>query len=95
MTAASSSAADGHSEGANEAEMAPIPGPEEDPYIWLEEARSDEALAWVAAENARTLGMLEPAQRFEELKSQALAEAEGKEWVYKGATCLLPNSKNA
>ncbi|MEM6827990.1 MAG: prolyl oligopeptidase family serine peptidase [Pseudomonadota bacterium] len=147
MTAASSSAADGHSEGANEAEMAPIPGPEEDPYIWLEEARSDEALAWVEAENTRTLGMLETDPRFEELKSQALAifdsedripfvsfrpdglynfwqdkenpkgllrrttvesyktdnpewetvldidalaEAEGKEWVYKGSTCLPP-----
>ena len=24
-----------------------VPGPEQDPYIWLEEARSDEALDWV------------------------------------------------
>ncbi|MEM6858240.1 MAG: prolyl oligopeptidase family serine peptidase [Pseudomonadota bacterium] len=144
MTASVSAAADGHNE---EAEMAPIPGPEEDPYIWLEEARSDEALAWVEAENARTLDMLETDPRFEGLKAEALAiydsedripfvsfrpdglynfwqdkqnpkgllrrttlesyksddpeweivldvdalaAAEGKEWVYKGSTCLPP-----
>ena len=124
-----------------------IPGPEQDPYIWLEEARSDEALAWVKAENVRTLGALEADPRFERLKSDALAiydsedripfvsfrpdglynfwqdkenpkglvrrtslesyqtenpewdivldvdalaKAEGKEWVYKGTTCLPP-----
>ncbi|WP_363317646.1 prolyl oligopeptidase family serine peptidase [uncultured Erythrobacter sp.] len=128
-------------------ETAPIPGPEEDPYIWLEEARSDEALAWVEAENARTLGVLEADPRFETLKGEALAildsedripfvsfrpdglynfwqdrenpkglvrrttlesyqtddpewetildidalaAAEGKEWVYKGSSCLPP-----
>ena len=144
MTATTPAQADGHKE---EKEMAPIPGPEEDPYIWLEEARSDEALAWVEAENARTLDLLESDPRFEELKAQALAifdsedripfvsfrpdglynfwqdkqnpkgllrrtsvesyksaepeweiildvdalaAAEGKEWVYKGSTCLPP-----
>ncbi|MEO0418905.1 MAG: prolyl oligopeptidase family serine peptidase [Pseudomonadota bacterium] len=147
MTAATPAAADGHTEKKDEAEMAPIPGPEEDPYIWLEEARSDEALAWVEAENTRTLGMLETDPRFEGLKAEALAifdsedripfvsfrpdglynfwqdkenpkgllrrttlesynsdnpeweiildvdalaKAEGKEWVYKGSTCLPP-----
>ncbi|WP_366519516.1 prolyl oligopeptidase family serine peptidase [uncultured Erythrobacter sp.] len=124
-----------------------VPGPDEDPYIWLEEARSDEALAWVTAENERTLGELEEDPRFETLKAEALAifdsedripfvsfrpdglynfwqdkenpkgllrrtsvesyqsenpewetvldvdalaAAEGKEWVYKGSTCLPP-----
>ena len=124
-----------------------IPGPDQDPYIWLEEARSDEALAWVETENARTIGALEADPRFEQLKSDALAiydsedripfvsfrpdglynfwqdkenpkglvrrtslesyqtenpewdivldvdalaKAEGKEWVYKGSTCLPP-----
>ena len=124
-----------------------VPGPDEDPYIWLEEARSDEALAWVAKENERTLGVLEAEPRFETLKAEALAifdsedripfvsfrpdglynfwqdkenpkgllrrttiesyqtdnpewetvldvdalaAAEGKEWVYKGSTCLPP-----
>ncbi len=124
-----------------------VPGPEQDPHIWLEEARSDEALEWVTNENARTLGVLEADPRFEELKNEALAiydsedripyvsfrpdglynfwqdkdnpkglvrrttlesyqtddpewetvldvdalaAAEGKEWVYKGSTCLPP-----
>ncbi|MEM1052844.1 MAG: prolyl oligopeptidase family serine peptidase [Pseudomonadota bacterium] len=124
-----------------------VPGPDQDPYIWLEEARSDEALAWVEAENERTLGVLEADPRFETLKAEALAifdsedripfvtfrpdglynfwqdkenpkgllrrttiesyqsddpewetvldvdalaAAEGKEWVYKGSTCLPP-----
>lgn len=125
-----------------------VPGPDEDPYIWLEEARSDEALAWVKAENERTLAALETDPRFEELKAKALeiydsedripyvsfrpdglynfwqdkqnpkgllrrttlesyrtddpqwetvldidalAAAEGKEWVYKGSSCLPPD----
>jgi len=129
-------------------ESAPIPGPEEDPYIWLEEARSDEALAWVESENERTLGVLAADPRFEQLKADALAiydsedripfvsfrpdglynfwqdkenpkgllrrtslesyqtdepewetvldidalaEAEGREWVYKGSSCLPPD----
>ena len=125
-----------------------IPGPDQDPYIWLEEARSDEALAWVKAENIRTIGALEADPRFEQLKSEALAifdsndripfvsfrpdglynfwqdkdnpkglvrrttlesyqtdnpewevlldvdalaKADGKEWVYKGSTCMPPD----
>ena len=124
-----------------------VPGPEQDPYIWLEEARSDEALAWVRAENERTLAHMEADPRFEKLKNDALqildsedripfvsfrpdglynfwqdkenpkgvlrrttlesyqndepewevlldidalAAEEGKEWVYKGSTCLPP-----
>ncbi len=124
-----------------------IPGPEQDPYIWLEEARSPEALAWVEAENERTLAVLENDPRFAQLKAEALAifdsedripfvsfrpdglynfwqdkanpkgllrrttlesyrtekpeweiildvdalaAAEGKEWVYQGSTCLPP-----
>jgi prolyl oligopeptidase len=124
-----------------------VPGPEQDPYIWLEEARSEEALDWVRAENTRTLAALETDPRFEELKAEALAifdsedripfvsfrpdglynfwqdkdnpkgvlrrttlesyqtdnpewevvldidalaAAEGKEWVYSGSSCLPP-----
>ncbi|KWV90691.1 prolyl oligopeptidase family protein [Erythrobacter sp. YT30] len=143
------SAADNHSD-KTELEAAAddgVPGPEQDPFIWLEEARSDEALAWVESENERTLGVLEADPRFEELKAEALAiydsedripyvsfrpdglynfwqdkenpkgllrrttlesyqtddpeweilldvdalaEKDGKEWVYKGSTCLPP-----
>lgn len=124
-----------------------IPGPEQDPYIFLEQARSDEALAWVAEENTRTLAAFEADPRFAQLKAEALAifdsedripfvsfrpdglynfwqdranpkgvlrrttlesyqsasptwevvldidalaKAEGKEWVYQGSTCLPP-----
>ena len=38
-----------------------VPGPEQDPYIWLEQARSPEALDWVAKENERTLAAFEAA----------------------------------
>ena len=124
-----------------------VPGPAQDPYIWLEEARSEKALAWVENENKRTLGVLEADPRFDTLKTEALeifdsedripyvsfrpdglynfwqdkknpkglvrrtslesyksenpewetvldvdalAAAEGKEWVYKGSSCLPP-----
>ena len=127
-----------------------IPGPEQDSYIWLEEARSDEALAWVRAENERTMDLLAGDPRYEEVKAEALAiydsedripyvtirpdglynfwqdkdnprglvrrttlesyrtdnpewetvldvdalaEAEGREWVYKGSTCLPPEQR--
>ena len=124
-----------------------VPGPEEDPYIWLEEARSERALNWVEKENERTLAALESDPRFDTLKAEALAiydsedripyvsfrpdglynfwqdkenpkgllrrttlesyqtddpewetvldvdalaAEEGREWVYKGSTCLPP-----
>ena len=119
-----------------------------DPFIWLEDAYGEEALAWVRAENAKTLAALASDPRFEELKAEslaifdatdripvvsfthyglvnfwqdarnpkgllrrttlesyrtdtpewetildidALANAEGKEWVYAGFQCLPPN----
>ena len=127
-----------------------IPGPEEDSYIWLEEARSDEALDWVRSENERTMELIAGDPRFDAVKAEALAiydsedripyvtirpdglynfwqdkqnprglvrrttldsyrtddpqwetvldvdalaEAEGREWVYKGSTCLPPQER--
>ncbi|QZD96612.1 prolyl oligopeptidase family serine peptidase [Qipengyuania gelatinilytica] len=127
-----------------------VPGPDEDPYIWLEEARSDEALEWVRNENNRTMAHMAQDPRFDELTAEALAildaedrvpyvsirkdglynfwqdkqnpkgvlrrttlesyrtdepeweiildvdalaEAEGKEWVYKGSSCLPPDQR--
>ncbi len=124
-----------------------VPGPEQDPFIWLEEARSEKALDWVKAENDRTMAQLAADPRFEDLKNEALAifdsqdripyvsfrpdglynfwqdkdnprgllrrttlesyrtdnpqwetvldidalgKAEGREWVYKGSSCLPP-----
>lgn len=132
---------------AQEAPVDGVPGPEQDPYIWLEEARSPEALEWVAKENERTLAAFEADPRYAKLKADALAifdsedripfvsfrpdglynfwqdktnpkgllrrttlesyrtakpeweivldvdalaKAEGKEWVYQGMTCLPP-----
>ncbi|WP_017665755.1 prolyl oligopeptidase family serine peptidase [Porphyrobacter sp. AAP82] len=125
-----------------------IPGPAQDPYIFLEEARSPAALDWVAKENARTLAAFEADPRYAQLKAEALAifdsndripfvsfrpdglynfwqdkanpkgvlrrttlesyrsekpewdvildvdalaKAEGREWVYQGSTCLPPD----
>lgn len=122
-----------------------------DPFIWLEEARSEQALAWVKAENERTMELLASDPRFEQLKAEALeildsnnripfvsirpdglynfwqdkanprglvrkttlesyrtetpewetvldvdalAKAEGKEWVYQGSTCLPPEQRH-
>ena len=127
-----------------------IPGPEEDSYIWLEEARSDRALDWVRAENERTTELLAGDPRFDAVKAEALAiydsedripyvsirpdglynfwqdkqnprglvrrttlesyrtenpqwetvldvdalaKAEGREWVYKGYDCLPPEER--
>lgn len=119
-----------------------------DPYLWLEEIEGERAMAWVEAQNERSLGLLRGDPRFETLHQQALeivqsrdripspgfnhdgtvdnfwqdathvrgiwrtttldsyrteapqwdtildidalATAEGKNWVYKGATCLPP-----
>jgi prolyl oligopeptidase len=142
MTVASTTGA-----AAQEAPVDGVPGPEQDPYIWLEEARSPEALDWVAKENERTLAAFEADPRYAQLKAEALAifdsedripfvsfrpdglynfwqdkanpkgllrrttlesyrtekpeweivldidalaKAEGKEWVYQGSTCLPP-----
>ncbi|NCP19950.1 MAG: S9 family peptidase [Erythrobacter sp.] len=46
---------------------------ENDPFIWLEETRSDRALEWVEAENAKTVAALQNDPRFEDLKAEALA----------------------
>ena len=144
MTLAAATGA--HAEGTPPA-VPGIPGPEQDPFIWLEEARSPQALDWVARENERTLAAFEADPRFAQLKAEALAifdsedripfvsfrpdglynfwqdkanpkgvlrrttlesyradkpewevvldvdalaAAEGKEWVYQGSTCLPP-----
>ncbi|MGB3737982.1 MAG: prolyl oligopeptidase family serine peptidase, partial [Pontixanthobacter sp.] len=127
-----------------------VPGAEQDPFIWLEEARSERALDWVRQENDRTTGMLTADPRYALLKAEALAiydsedkipyvgfsrfglvnfwqdkqnpkgllrrttresyrtdnpewetildvdalaAKEGREWVYKGSTCLPPMGK--
>ncbi len=121
-----------------------------DPYIWLEDKDGAKPLAWVEAENAKTLPRLENDPRYATFHAEALAiaaakdripmpeqqfgriynfwrdadhphgiwrwttaasyagvtpdwttaldldalgKAEGKQWVYKGATCLKPEER--
>ena len=121
-----------------------------DPHIWLEDKDGAKSLAWVEAENARTLPRLQNDPRYETYYQQALAiaaakdripmpdqrfgriynfwrdqdhphgiwrwtteagyaaadpqwttaldvdalgRAEGKQWVFKGATCLQPEER--
>ncbi len=52
-----------------------------DPYVWLEKAESPEALAWVRAENAKTLSTLEADPRFAAFHRQALAIAQAKDRI--------------
>src|SRR3546814_14669449 len=49
-----------------------LPAPQDDPYIWLEQARDAKALEWVEAENARTLAQFTADPRFDTLKQEAL-----------------------
>lgn len=46
---------------------------EQDPHLWLEEVESPRALAWVEAQNARSLKVLQGDPRYEGLYEQALA----------------------
>jgi prolyl oligopeptidase len=52
-----------------------------DPYIWLEDAHGEKAMAWVEAENEKTLGVLEKDPRYPELHSEALAIAEAEDRI--------------
>ena len=46
---------------------------DDDPFLWLEEVEGAAALAWVRAENARSLGLLEADPRYAALYAAALA----------------------
>src|ERR1700728_3566692 len=47
-----------------------------DPYLWLEGVDSARAMAWVNAENAKTLKVLENDPRYPDLRAAALKVAE-------------------
>ncbi len=55
--------------------------PPADPYLWLEDVGGAQAMAWVKAENAKTLGVLEKDPRFEGLYADALRIAEAKDKI--------------
>jgi prolyl oligopeptidase len=50
-----------------------------DPYLWLEDVSSARATAWVKAENAKTLGLLEHDPHYPELYENALRISEAKD----------------
>ncbi|MDE2370677.1 MAG: S9 family peptidase [Burkholderiales bacterium] len=55
--------------------------PDDDPYRWLEKLDSPEAMQWVRAENAKTLGVLEKDARFESNLREATAIAETRDRI--------------
>jgi prolyl oligopeptidase len=52
-----------------------------DPYIWLEDVSSPRAMAWVHAENAKTLAVLEKDSHYAGLYQDALAIAQAKDRI--------------
>jgi len=55
--------------------------PPADPYVWLEDVNGERSTAWVKAENAKTLGVLEKDSRFDGLYKDALKIAEAKDKI--------------
>lgn len=53
----------------------------DDPYLWLEDKDGAKPLAWVAAENARTLPRLQNDPRFKQFYAEALAIASAKDRI--------------
>ena len=60
---------------------APAPAATDDPYIWLEDKDGAKPLAWVEAENARTLPRLQGDPRYKGLYADALAIASAKDRI--------------
>src|SRR5690349_6417031 len=52
-----------------------------DNFRWLESMTGDSAMAWVRAENAKTLGVLEKDPRFQRLFDQALQVAQANDRI--------------
>ncbi|HZO21220.1 MAG TPA: prolyl oligopeptidase family serine peptidase [Steroidobacteraceae bacterium] len=53
----------------------------DDPYLWLEDAHSPKAMAWVEAENAKTVSVLEKDPRYSGLYQDALTLAQAKDRI--------------
>ena len=52
-----------------------------DPYLWLEDQRGARAMAWVAAENAKTMAVLEKDTHYAALYRDALAVAQASDRI--------------
>ena len=57
------------------------PSDQNDPYLWLEDAHGKQAMAWVDAENDKTLNVLEKDTRYPSLYANALKIAEAKDRI--------------
>ena len=65
-------------------------GSRPDPYKYMEEVEGVQAIAWVRAQNARTLGQLEADPRFAPMRAEALAIVNSKERGHlTGGTALV------
>ena len=64
---------------ANAQTAAPGVVPASDPFVWLENVHGARATAWVAAENAKTLRVLQSDPNFSGLYADALKIAEAKD----------------
>src|SRR5579871_2772942 len=53
----------------------------DDPFVWLEDVNGEKPLAWVRAENAKTVGVLEADPRFATLYAEALHIARAKDRI--------------
>ncbi|KCZ88544.1 prolyl oligopeptidase [Hyphomonas jannaschiana VP2] len=58
--------------------------PGEDPYLWLEEVEGEDALAWVRAQNDRTLAELQADPRYAGFEAAALDALNSKERIAYG-----------
>jgi prolyl oligopeptidase len=52
-----------------------------DPFLWLEDVDSPKSMAWVQAENTRSLAVLEGDPRYPALRAEALAIAQAKDRI--------------
>jgi prolyl oligopeptidase len=52
-----------------------------DPYLWLEEVEGERAMAWVEAQNTRSLGILQGDPRYQGLHDQALAIVQARDRI--------------
>ena len=57
------------------------PSDRNDPFLWLEDVHGERAMDWVAAENAKTLGVLENDPHYAALHAAALRIAEAKDRI--------------
>lgn len=58
-----------------------VTAPSNDPFLWLEDVNGARAMAWVKAQNARTLGVLKSDPNFAGLYADALKIVEAKDRV--------------